>query len=185
MADIQSALTQALAGWDDEQPTSQAPATAVAPVKDYGKLSASEATFEVIKDCPGITHSGAVLILESYKHKQSSTSSLIYAMLRQGMVKLVEGTLHVCQNKYTPLKSSTQAKPKSKPTGVKEKAVAVNGRDQGIAALPAQATLTIEKIPATQFVLPVLDLDKFVAGLNIKQFIQLRNICNDFWQNNR
>lgn len=185
MPDIKTALSTAIAQWEDTPPKAQAPRTQVTnmAIKD---MPVSQACFYYVKDNRGVTVNEALEALAKMGFSTRSTSSLIYAMIRQGTLGRVEGKLHTRSAEYIPVRKPQKVKDKA--TGVKQKAKHV----EGIAALRPQATLEgaiPAPVPAPPFVPapkppvpPPLDIDAFVDGLNIHQFLKLRDKMNTLWR---
>lgn len=130
MADIKSALQQALAAaqppavtsllseWesDDANPTAPAPAPASLPTIQQATtmtnfssdVSISEQTFNLIRDTPYILMADALVELTARGYNIQTTSSLIYQMIKQGMISRdMDGKLTALQKKYTPIQSHT------------------------------------------------------------------------------
>jgi hypothetical protein len=108
-------------------------------------------------------------MLKEYGHKSTSTQSLLYAMIRQNMVRSVNGMLYTVAPKYMPIRKAEkveQAKPSSK-------------QHQGIAALNPQPTVDIPTPPPPP---AELDIEALVRSLTILQFLELRKLVNDLWR---
>jgi hypothetical protein len=173
MPDIQTALKEAIAHWED------VPIPASKPAPMYDQMSASEASFSLVRDNPGITANNASRLLQEYGHKSTSTQSLLYAMIRQNMVRSVDGMLYTVAPKYIPLRKAEKAE-KEKPS---------SKQHQGIAALKPQPTVETPPppppapAPAPAPAQPAeLDIDAIVKSLTIHQFLALRKKLNDLWR---
>lgn len=63
------------------------------------------ATFDAVKNAPKMTHQEYVEMLQCSGYKQSSTSAVLYQLLRAGQIaKDANGGLSVTQDAYTPIK---------------------------------------------------------------------------------
>jgi hypothetical protein len=121
MADIQTALSQAINEWEQQGGTQNTPAKP-APV------GVSQATFDFIKNHPAITKSAAIQALKELGYKPSSTTTLISAMVRQGLVHITASKrLNAIAKSYTPIQAGKR---------LKAKAETASPVKQGIAALP-------------------------------------------------
>jgi len=104
MPDIQTEMQKILQAWEQPEVTEQ-------PPKDTAMFTpttnTSRATFEMVRDNPGSTHTDYVRRLETLGHKRSSTASLLGQMVRQGHIwKGSDGGLFPNQAEYRPLKSA-------------------------------------------------------------------------------
>ena len=104
MPDLQTAMQKILQSW--EQPETTEPtkkeSTVFTPT-----TNTSRATFEIVRDDPGLLTMQYVRKLEARGYKKSSTTSLLTQMLRQGHIrKGSDGGLHPSQAEYRPLKSA-------------------------------------------------------------------------------
>lgn len=104
MPDLQTAMQKILQSW--EQPETTEPtkkeSTVFTPT-----TNTSRATFEIVRDDPGLLTMQYVRKLEARGYKKSSTTSLLTQMLRQGHIrKGSDGGLHPNQKEYKPLKSA-------------------------------------------------------------------------------
>lgn len=113
MPDIKSALQQALTEWADEltAPT-PAPTTQPEPIMTNqnqaaeSDLSISEQTFNYVRDNPYTTIQAAVEALDKRGLNVNSTGSLIYQMIRAGMVSRdKDGKLTALHKRYTPVQT--------------------------------------------------------------------------------
>jgi hypothetical protein len=146
MSDISDKINSTLNDWDD---TAQ-------PVR-YDDMTASRASFYVVRNNPGITTIKAVELLHAEGHKITSTTSLISSMLRQKMLRAENGKLYACQDEYTPLKHPAAAAKKK-------------------AATPTPAPQVEASIPHS-----VLDIDALILRLNVYEFTELRAKLNSIW----
>jgi|GEM_PF-1354509 len=119
MADIQTALSQAINEWEQQGGTQNTPAKP-APV------GVSQATFDYIKNNPGMSKSAVIRELKELGYKPSSTTTLISAMVRQGLVHITASKrLNAIAKSYIPVQAGKRLKAKT-----------ASPVKQGIAALP-------------------------------------------------
>ena len=116
MPDLQTEMQKILKTWEEPYPQ---PETTEQPPKDTPMFNTttntSRATFDIVRDQPGLTRNDYVRLLMQQGHKKASTSSLLAQMLRQGHIwKDATGTLRPNQAEYKPLKCSTTLKNKAK-----------------------------------------------------------------------
>lgn len=152
MNNIKSALTKALDEWEPKV------------VKPIPIRTAEEAggvakgTFEYICDNPHLTKKTVVGALALAGYKPSSTSSLISAMIKQGLVQMsMNGTLTTIAARYSPIKSNYKAAKKKQPI------------KQGIAALETQTATE----PPKYILRKALDIDALIDTLTIREAITL------------
>ena len=104
MPDLQTAMQKILQSWEQPETTE--------PIKKESTVftpttNTSRATFEIVRDDPGLLTMQYVRKLEARGYKKSSTTSLLTQMLRQGHIrKGSDGGLHPNQAEYRPLKSA-------------------------------------------------------------------------------
>jgi hypothetical protein len=92
------------------------------PMNPTPTLSICEATFNMVRDNPGLTKSKIVALLETQGHKPTSTTSMLSIMIRYGIIIQEEDkVLRAIGNKYKPrtefnprLKQKLGPKPKRK-----------------------------------------------------------------------
>ena len=92
------------------------------PMNPTPTLSICEATFNMVRDNPGLTKSKIVALLEKQGHKPTSTTSMLSIMIRYGIIIQEEDkVLRAIGNKYKPrtefnprLKQKLGPKPKRK-----------------------------------------------------------------------
>ena len=137
MPDIQTEMQKILQAW--EQPETTKETTVFKPT-----TNTSRATFEAVRDNPGLPPKEYIRILDAKGHKPASTSSLLGQMVRQGIVwKDSSGFLRPNQNEYKPLKASKKlpkAAKKVKSNKVITSAAAVEPK--GITSLVATPVTT-------------------------------------------
>jgi len=105
----------------------------------------TQATFNYVRDNPGVTRSDAARALEKLGVKPSSSTSLLSIMLTRGNLRRAEnGGLFATQTEYEPV-------PKSKPTSVKK------------SAPPAPPPAVVTPTP------PKWTVDSVIDNLNIRQ----------------
>jgi len=108
MPDLQTEMQKILQSWDEPKTTEE---TTVFTTT----TNTSRATFELVRDEPGLPKKQYIRMLEVRGFKKSSTSSLLAQMLRQGHIWVdSSGCLRPNQNEYRPLKSTTTLKNKAK-----------------------------------------------------------------------
>lgn len=110
MPDIQTEMQKILQAWEQPETTEQ-------PPKDTAMFTpstnTSRATFEIVRDNPGLPKAEYIRKLETMGHKKASTSSLLAQMTRQGHLWVdSSGCLRPNQAEYRPLKSATTLKNK-------------------------------------------------------------------------
>jgi hypothetical protein len=111
MPDLQTAMQKILQSWEQPETTEPTKETTVFTPT----TNTSRATFEIVRDDPGLLTMQYVRKLEARGYKKSSTTSLLTQMLRQGHIrKGSDGGLHPNQAEYRPLKSATTLKNKVK-----------------------------------------------------------------------
>lgn len=103
MPDLQTAMQKILQSWEQPETTEPTKETTVFTPT----TNTSRATFEIVRDDPGLLTMQYVRKLEARGYKKSSTTSLLTQMLRQGHIrKGSDGGLHPNQAEYRPLKSA-------------------------------------------------------------------------------
>jgi len=109
MPDIQTEMQKILQAWDTPETTEE-------PMFNT-TTNTSRATFEIVRDNPGLPKAEYIRKLEAMGHKKASTSSLLAQMTRQGHLWVdSSGCLRPNQTEYRPLKSATTLKNKAKKT---------------------------------------------------------------------
>jgi len=216
MTDIRSALEKALAqtanAWaaDDEahqqiQPQQEktVPTTATAtatPEKKDGRITTnvSRATFNFVRDNPGLTIEQVTAMLKAQGFNDNSVSALCYQMIRVRLIVAdANGKLSAVVKEYVPIPSSMvrKKKPKAKTPPVVEAAPApakperkqitiINTRTgeivnpkpaAGIAALPNQTATTAVYTPQEQWS-PSDVIDKLNVRQAMAVYDELRKI---------
>lgn len=118
MPDIQTEMQKILQAWDNETfETTQLTEQPKETIVFTPTTQTSRATFEIVRDDPGLSKKEYIRKLEAMGHKSASTSSLLSQMVRQGMLWVgTSGGLHPNAKEYTPLKP---AKTFAKQQGIK------------------------------------------------------------------
>lgn len=108
MPDIQTEMQKILQSWDEPKTTEE---TTVFT----STTNTSRATFEIVRDEPGLPKKQYIRMLEAKGFKKASTTSLLSQMLRQGHIWAdSSGCLRPNQTEYRPLKAVTTLKNKAK-----------------------------------------------------------------------
>lgn len=111
MPDIQTEMQKILQAWEQPETTE----TTKEETVFKPTTNTSRATFEAVRDNPGLPPKEYIRILEANGHKPSSTSSLLGQMVRQGVVwKDSSGFLRPNQTEYKPLKAAKKLHKKVK-----------------------------------------------------------------------
>jgi hypothetical protein len=110
MPDLQSELSKVINEWDAEPADTPAAPGGLRPFAISN--NATRATFNMVRDNPGITRVAAVRRLMDAGYKQNSVSSLYVQMIRQGMIRDSGSGMYVTQAEYTPLKYGLRNPPK-------------------------------------------------------------------------
>lgn len=127
MPDIQTAFQLALAktkahipttipaDWDDENPNAPIEVATTkggaAMPKEFFSVTnnVTRETFNHVRDNPGQPRSHAVQALEKRGFLPKSTTSLLSQMVRQDLIREVQGLLYVQAPEYRPLKAKAKA----------------------------------------------------------------------------
>lgn len=130
----------------------------------------TRATFNMVRDNPGITRKNAIAKLEEEGYKPTSTTSLITQMIRQRLVRLEsDGGMHANFSEYVPLKAKLRkVMVEKKPAKVKAPKVTVPK-----AEAPAPRTVII----TTNF-----NVDNIIKNLTIMQAKELRDTLNNLFK---
>jgi hypothetical protein len=111
MPDLQTEMQKILQSWDQPETTETTEETTVFTTT----TNTSRATFEIVRDEPGLPKKQYIRMLETKGFKKASTTSLLSQMIRQGHISVDDmGLLHTNFNEYRPLKSTTTLKNKAK-----------------------------------------------------------------------
>lgn len=102
MPDLKSEMAKVINSWSDEAPTK---AETGHPIT----TNSTRATFEYVRDNPGVTREDAVAALSRRGVKAGSSTSLLSVMVTRGNIrKTVDGALFAAQAEYKPI---TKPKP--------------------------------------------------------------------------
>ncbi len=116
MPDIQTEMQKILQSWDQPE-TTQLTEQPKGPKLFTTTNNVTKATFESVRDNPGLPKKEYIRKLEASGYKKASTSSLLSQMVRQGMLWVgSDGALHPNAKEYAPLKP---AKTFAKQQGIK------------------------------------------------------------------
>ena len=169
MSDIKTALAQAIDEWEQGVDAASTPAQTKAPT-----TGVSHATFDYIKRNPGKSIQAVVRELEVQGYKTTSTTTLISAMVRQGLVhKDKHKCLRTTAASYSPVQAAK--KPKGK---VFKDPKPVTLVQQGIAALQPHATPAVVEAAPT---IKEFNVDALIDSLTLRQAMELRKRLNDMW----
>lgn len=109
MPDLKSEMSKVINSWSNEAPTK---AETGHPIT----TNSTRATFEYVRDNPGVTRDAAVAALEHRGVPKGSSTSLLSVMVTRGNIrKTVDGALFAAQPEYRPLPNP---KPKAAPVEV-------------------------------------------------------------------
>ena len=134
MNTMQTALKQALASWENtaSTPAPAQPSIDAKPEREYyfkPSNRVTEYTFEAVRSNPGKTRKEITTILQGQGFSQSSTSSLLSMMVKNGLIAQHQTTkqLHALTDTFKPLKKMVKTtkglKKGPKPKGVVTKEV--------------------------------------------------------------
>jgi len=131
----------------------------------------TRATFNMVRDNPGITRKEAVEKLHPMGYKPGSTATLISQMIRQRLIRIEGDELHANFPEYVPLRASLRSTPKAKGK-VKVKSAA---KAKVEAPAPAPA-------PRTAIITTNYDVDRIIKNLTIYQAKELRDTLNNLFK---
>jgi hypothetical protein len=115
MADLQTALSQALTQWEPQPEITEEKQMETKKNLFEPTNNVSRETFNYILHSKGCTVNDITKELTKKGYKESSVSSLTYQMLKQGMIGRREnGMLEALIPAYTPVKTRRPAKKKAK-----------------------------------------------------------------------
>jgi len=126
----------------------------------------TRATFNMVRDNPGITRKEAVEKLHPMGYKPGSTATLISQMIRQRLIRIEGDELHANFPEYTPLKAGLRSQPKAAKKAKKAK-VKVEA--------PAPA-------PRTAIITTNYNVDNIIKNLTIYQAKELRDTLNNLFK---
>jgi hypothetical protein len=124
-------------------------------------ISVSEATFNAVRDNPGLSKTKICVVLEQQGYKPASTTSLLSAMLRYGIVVEADGGLRAIGDTY---KTRVAFNPRLKQKGAKVKA-----------KVEAPA-------PRTTIITTNFNVDAIIKNLTIYQAKELRDALNNLFK---
>ena len=141
----------------------------------------SRATFDFVRDTPGLHHNEIKSKLLDKGYKESSVTALISQLRRSGQIaRLADGTYHATAKEYVPIKqvfklpvnkktaAKKAAKPVAKPAP-KPAVKATEPKSEGIAALQPVATLVPAPAPVSAPMVVSNDVEYILSTLPIKQ----------------
>jgi preprotein translocase subunit SecD len=141
----------------------------------------SRATFDFVRDNPGLHHNEVKHKLIDKGFKDSSVTALISQLRRSGQIaRLADGTYHATAKEYVPIKqvfklavnkktaAKKAAKPVAKPAP-KPVVKATEPKSEGIAALQPVATLVSAPAPVSAPMVVSNDVEYILSTLPIKQ----------------
>jgi hypothetical protein len=115
MADLQTALSQALTQWEPQPEITEEKQMETKKTLFEPTNNVSRETFNYILHSKGCTVNDITKELTKKGYKESSVSSLTYQMLKQGMIgRREDGMLEALIPAYTPVKTRRPAKKKAK-----------------------------------------------------------------------
>lgn len=165
-------LIKDIEAWESDDAAHQAMSPSSTTPPKPGKLlfkptnNVSRETFNTVRDNPGRTRVEITLMLQARGFNKSSVSSLLGQMVRQKMLREIDGHVYAVGKEYTPVKAYATTKNKLKP---KPK---TRPKD-GIAALPAatEQTQALEKAKATleQHIQTAWDAKSMIDHLSVRQ----------------
>lgn len=155
MPDLQTELSKVITSWETPDTAPAQPSQRPFQVS----TNTSRATFDYVRDNPGMTRVQAVRALTAQGHKKTSVSSLLVQMVRQGMLRDSSGALFVTQSEYSPVK----------PRLVKAAQAALPARRRrklkAVEAPKPQAPVAAPKVDAPA----EFDAEELVNSLTLKQ----------------
>ena len=162
MPDLQSELNKVITTWEEPE------APAVPPQRFQPTTNTSRATFEFVRDNPGIRRSVAVNRLIAMGHKKSSVSSLLVQFIKQDQIRQTGEALFTWRSTYTPLKASSTLKRAAKVTSKKEDYAARTAKR--LETLAKKRTVQDMKVEALA-ALPVSTFDPaaYIDNLTLRQ----------------
>lgn len=129
-------------------------------------ISVSEATFNAVRDNPGLTKTKICAVLEKQGYKPASTTSLLSAMMRYGIVVEEDGGLRAIGDTYKT-RVAFNPRLKQKVAKVKVKVAKVK--------VPTPA-------PRTTIITTNFDVDNLIKNLTIYQAKDLRDALNNLFK---
>ncbi len=161
-------LHETIAEWsDDEQkPTPQPQEKPTMPSITFPvTTNVSRATFDFVRDNPGLHHNEIKHKLIDKGYKETSVTALISQLRRAGQIaRLADGTYHASAKEYEPIKQLYKQAKTKKPLAKKVVAKKPEPKSEGIAALQPVHT----PVPAPAQVVSN-DVEYILSTLPIKQ----------------
>jgi hypothetical protein len=113
MPDIQTALSRALTEWSKDEPDQQEKAPM--PNQPFNVTNnVTRATFEFVRDNPGVMYRQALTALTARGYKESSITALFSQMRRAGLlVRDADERYTAVGTEYVPMKASAKSNHKS------------------------------------------------------------------------
>jgi hypothetical protein len=192
MPDLKSELSKVLQEWDSQDtPSTPAPitiptlseATPMAPTQLPRTITTNvtRATFNHVKNNPGIPRAELVSQLEAMGQLRTSAAAMVSQLLRNGNIEYIGNGLFVTQEEYAPLQNDTPRPKRS----VKAKVTAPETTPQS-AGLPSILSVSVHDpvpapAPAPTYATPDdWTVDAVIGSLNVRQamavYSELRNI---------
>ena len=138
MPDIQTELQKILQAWEQPETKTEEPMFNTT-------TNTSRATFEIVRDNPGLPKAEYIRKLETMGHKKASTSSLLAQMTRQGHIWVdSSGCLRPNQTEYRPLKCTTTIKNAAKKAAKTSKVITSKKYKTKEVPVPAGITALVE-----------------------------------------
>jgi hypothetical protein len=124
----------------------------------------TRATFDMVRDNPGIARKEAVEKLRPMGYKPSSTATLISQMIRQRLIRIEGNALYANFSEYTPLKTGLRSQPKA-------------------AKKAKKATVKVETpAPRSAIITTNYDVHNVIKNLTIYQAKELRDTLNNLFK---
>ncbi len=166
----QNVLHETIAEWSDDeqkpapQPQPQEKQTMTAQAFTITN-NVSRATFDFVRDNPGLQHNEIKHKLVAKGYKDSSVTALISQLRRSGQIaRLADGTYHAAAKEYEPIKQFYKQAKTKKPEVKNSVAKKPEAKSEGIAALQPVHT----PVPAPAQVVSN-DVEYILSTLPIKQ----------------
>lgn len=159
-------LHETINTWENDTPTPPPQENLAMPKPLFGVTNnVSRATFDFVRDNPGLHHNEIRHKLIDKGYKDSSVVALLSQLRRSGQIaRLVDGTYHAAAKEYEPIKQSYKQAKTKKPLVKKVVAKKPEPKSEGIAAL--QPVHTPVPVPAQ---VVSNDVEYILSTLPIKQ----------------
>jgi hypothetical protein len=133
-------------------------------MEDWTKpISVSEASFNAVRDNPGLSKTKICAVLEKQGYKPASTTSLLSAMLRYGIVVEEDGGLRAIGDTYRTR-------------------VVFNPRLKRKVAKVATVAKVVPQAPRSTIITTNFDVDSIIKNLTIYQAKELRDALNNLFK---